>query len=806
MAKGVILYGLPLLSSLAFADGAKIVIDASKVENHISPLLYGSCMEDVNHEIYGGLYDQRIFGESFEEAPGMVFKAFKDYAGNWIGADNTVSVSGGEGVKLVHDQVFSDGSIEVEMKFGEKKDVAGLIVRVSDPGKGGDNFNGYEISLNAKSKELFLGKHVKDWRPIHNVKVDIDPDQWHRLRVEMSGSRLRLFLDGGETALIDYTDNAGPLLEGSVGLRTWGADVSFRNLTIKTDGKTVTPKFDAEKTLLGMWDAIRDANATAAFIHDDSNPFNGRYSQKIEYSKGTGKVGVFNQSLNRWGIAVREGQSFEGRLYLRGKDFKGTVHVALQSADGSKTYAVQTINHITGDWAKYPFTLTTNATDNKARFAVWTEDTGTFWVDQAVLMSTGDSQFRGLPYRADIGNMMVAEGLTFLRYGGTMINAPEYRFKKMIGDPDKRPPYVGHWYRWSTNGFGIEDFLKYCEAAKFEASFAINIEETAQDAADMVEYLNGAVTTQWGKKRAENGHPEPYNVKYIQIGNEEVLFNLDDHSQYDHYVARFNALYDAMIKKDPSLKVVCALWWRPEMPEVMERVFRGIDGKAAYWDYHAGGDHPDAGRQITKEIPDMEAKFKKWNPDSTLKCVIFEENGNTHGMARALGHATNLNAVRRLGDFILTSCAANALQPYKQNDNGWDQGQIFFTPSQVWGMPPFYSQQMAANNHLPLRVSEQVSGDLDVTATCSEDGKTLVLHVVNTKKDVQNANVELKGFQRENSTVKVFTLSSGSLTDVNTPEEPERIKTRESEVQLSGDTFDYRFNGYSYTILRFSKQ
>ena len=120
---------------------------------------------------------------------------------------------------------------------------------------------------------------------------------------------------------------------------------------------------------------------------------------------------------------------------------------------------------------------------------------------------------------------MVDQKLTFLRYGGTMINAGEYRFKKMIGDPDQRPPYRGHWYRYSTNGFGIEDFLKFCEAAGFTAAFAVNIEETPEDMADMVEYLNGAVTTKWGKIRAQNGHPAPYNVKYIGIGNEEVLFN-----------------------------------------------------------------------------------------------------------------------------------------------------------------------------------------------------------------------------------------------------------------------------------------
>lgn len=76
---------------------------------------------------------------------------------------------------------------------------------------------------------------------------------------------------------------------------------------------------------------------------------------------------------------------------------------------------------------------------------------------------------------------------------------------------------------YSTNGFGIEEFLKFCEAAGFEAAFAVNIEETPEDIVDMVEYLNGPVSSVWGKKRADNGHPKPYGVKYIEIGNEEVI-------------------------------------------------------------------------------------------------------------------------------------------------------------------------------------------------------------------------------------------------------------------------------------------
>lgn len=91
----------------------------------------------------------------------------------------------------------------------------------------------------------------------------------------------------------------------------------------------------------------------------------------------------------------------------------------------------------------------------------------------------------------------------------TLADQSLFLFKNMIGDPDKRPPYRGHWNHYSTNGFGIEEFLRYCEATNITPSFAVNIYETPQDMADMIEYLNGDASTPWGAKRAKNGHPKP---------------------------------------------------------------------------------------------------------------------------------------------------------------------------------------------------------------------------------------------------------------------------------------------------------
>lgn len=806
-AVAIFLATVPLQSCGQRKPDATVRVNAAEVKQQITPWLYGACIEDVNHEIYGGLYDQKIFGESFEEpAPGPLFEGFSTYEGVWEMRSGDLFSRAHPGAKLVYDAVdMSRGIVQTELRFDGRGDNAGLLLRVSLPGNGADNFFGYEISLAADGKKVVIGKHKNNFTHIQDIPVACNPQEWNTLGASMDNGEINVLLNGAK--ICTFNDDDTHLKAGSVALRTWNSNVRFRNLTLSSGETSENVAFRPLplREVSSPWDGFETGEAKSAFALDRKGGYNGPNAQMIGLVSGNGTVGIANAGLNRWGIAVRKGQKFEGRLYLKTSGLKGTVTVALQSADGKTEYAKQEIGGITGSWQKYPFELVSDADDPKARFSVSVNAPGKLWIDQVTLMTTGSDRFKGLPYRNDIAEAMVKQGLTFLRYGGTMVNVPGYRFKKMIGDPDKRPPYTGHWYRYSTNGFGIEDFLKVCEAAGFTPSFAVNIEEDPQDMADMIEYLNGSVTSEWGGKRAENGHPEPYGIKYIGIGNEEVLFNGDRADEYDHYVERFNLLYDAIKSKDPSVSLVSTAWWRPDSPN-MERVFKALDGKAEYWDYHPWADQLSSGREVETELRRMKDLFRLWNPATNMKCAIFEENGNLHNMQRVLGHVTLQNAVRRMGDFVLTSCAANALQPYRQNDNGWNQGQIFFTPSRVWGMPPYYAQQMASANHQPFLVQSEVTdpaNKLDVTATRSEDGSTLVLHVANTGPDTIQTRLQIDNFGKVNF-AKSLTLS-GALTDINTPEEPGRIVPVEKQMWFLSDQV-YPVMPYSYTVFVYSSE
>ena len=800
-----------------------IIIDAADVRNTIPHTMFGTCIEDVNHEIYGGLYGQLIMGESFEEpASGVNYNEWKKYGGYWAAdreyGDSSVSIIPGRhthrmvgpndigvepdgSARLLYDKDdLSDGSMQADLRFLQTSgNGAGILLRVTDVGIGENTLTGYEIRLNRETNKIQLIKHSNNEQLLTDAPVIFSPDGWQHISAGLKGGQIKIYFNDSLT--ISYDDGKNPLTTGRIGLATSGAPVSFRNVRLTKEGieTKLALTNPAAQQVSDRWDVITSNAGNERFSLVQRDAFNGLTMQTIELTGSDGKAGVANRGLNRWGIPVEKGQTYTGSCYLQTPTEGLQVTVALESADGSRTYADQVLTITGNTWKQYRFSLVAGASDTYARFALYFRHPGKLCVDQVSLLPPSTKLYKGLPLRAGIANAIVAEGVTFMRYGGTMVNAAGYRFKKMIGPRASRPPYTGHWNEYSTNGFGIEDFLQFCEASHITPAFAINIEETPQDAADMADYLNGDATTSWGRKRIQNGHPQPYGVRDIEIGNEEVMFEGDNEKVADHYIERFLALYQAIHSRDTAIELICSAWWRPES-SITKKIFKALDGKAAFWDFHVGGDSPASGTEVDNALARMELLFHEWNASTTMRCAIFEENGGLHDMRRALGHASNLNAVRRHGDFLLTTCPANALQPWHQNDNDWDQGQVFFTADTVWGMPPYYVQQMASANYLPLRVRDSVDGKLDVTATRDKEGKILVVHLVNTSATPAEATIHIEHFKSNRA--RVISITGAPSAENRPGHTRELVPVEQTIWPNSNGDLRYTCSPWSYTIIR----
>ena len=296
-----------------------------------------------------------------------------------------------------------------------------------------------------------------------------------------------------------------------------------------------------------MWRALRRDRPRANGRSKPQAAFTGRQSQRLTFKEGEGEVGIENQSLNRWGMNFVKGKRYEGHVWLRAEQ-PTRVFLALESADGSKVYAETHVEAKSAEWQSIDFKLTPNADDKAGRFAIKLKAPGSVCVGYAFLQPGEWGRFKGLPVRKDVSEALVAQGLTVLRYGGSMVNHAEYRWKKMIGPRDRRPPYQGTWYPYSSNGWGIFDFLNFCEAAGFLGIPAVNMDETPSDMADFMEYVNGPAKSEWGRRRAADGHPAPYGLKYIELGNEEAV--------NEDYWKKFKPLAEAIWAKDPGIILV----------------------------------------------------------------------------------------------------------------------------------------------------------------------------------------------------------------------------------------------------------
>jgi hypothetical protein len=802
----------------ASAQEAKITVRANQPGSRISRYLTGACIEDVNHEVYGGIYSQMIFGENFQEpAPTTPLKDFTAYGGNWTIKGDELYFTGTPGDKLVSQfPAFSDGEVGVDVLLPNNTCTnAGLIVRVEKPGVGMDNFDGYEIALNAASPSVRLGRHQHDWKLIQDAPCDVPTGRWIPLSVKLNSTVLEIFVNG--KSVLRHNDGDSAIQSGKVGLRAFHSEAQYRNLWVKDAGKTTklafAPMTNATE-VSGMWQPVHRGSANGVCRIENENPFVGRQSQRITFEGGQGEIGVENQGLNRWGMYFEKDKPYEGILWARAEK-PAEVSVSIQSNDGTQIAAAKTLTVKESDWQRLTFTLTPNVAVAKGRFAAMLNKPGSVVLGYALLQPGDWGRYKGLPDRRDVGEGLVDQGITVLRYGGSMINHPEYRWKKMIGPRDRRPPHANTWYPYASNGWGIIDFLNFCEAAGFLGIPDFNMDETPQDMLDFLEYVNGPADSVWGRKRVEDGHPKPYDMRYLQLGNEERVD--------ENYFNKFKPLAEAIWAKDPNITIVVGDFCYGT-PFTDPFKFRGASsgittlaaqqkilqlakqhGREVWFDIHVGTDGPRPDSSLDGMFSFRDS-LDKLADGARHKVVVFELNAGNHSQRRALANAIAIQTIQRDGRIpIVTS--ANCLQPDGQNDNDWDQGLLFLNPAQVWLQPPGYVTRMISRNYQPLLAPTEVTAantQLDVSATRSEDGKTLVLQVVNVGNQPQPAAIRLEGFTPSQATAAVEELT-GPLDAVNTADNPKHITPKSEKWRhgFSENQVKRVFPPLSFTVIRF---
>lgn len=334
------------------------------------------------------------------------------------------------------------------------------------------------------------------------------------------------------------------------------------------------------------WEVKCDGR-TATSLHKitDQKPLNRAtpHSLFLNLDKAQSDVWVINSGY--WGIAVTKGEKYNFQFYLYSTDLSDCVVKA--ALIDSKDQIVTSRNiRIDKDnsWQHYEGTFTADASANDLRFALIFPDKGKVNIDFVSMFP--DNTFRGHKngLRKDVAGMLEALHPDFVRWPGgciveglTMDN--RIKWKETIGDIVERPGEYNLWGYRSTYGFGYHEFLQFCEDIGANGMFVCNagmsclfrngdywtderqVDDLIQEALDAIEYAIGDTSTTYGRKRAENGHAQPFPLKYVEVGNENIGLR---------YARNYNRFYKAIKKEYPQIEVICALMFSPYLQETEE--------------------------------------------------------------------------------------------------------------------------------------------------------------------------------------------------------------------------------------------
>ena len=509
-----------------------------------------------------------------------------------------------------------------------------------------------------------------------------------------------------------------------------------------------------------------------------------------------------------WGVPVRANTTYTGSVFAKG-DKAGAaakVRVSLIANDSGKVLASAELPVLTADWKQYSFSMKTGgdagATANN-QIVVSVDHPGTVWL-QLLSVFGPTYKDRANGNRVDLMEMMAAMHPAFLRFpGGNYLegNAIPERFdwKKTIGPLVDRPGHMSPWRYRSTDGMGLLEFLEWCEDLKMQPVLAVyagyslqqqfvkpgpDLEPYVQDALDEIEYVTGDASTKWGAERVKDGHPAPFALNFVEIGNEDQF---DRSKSYDGRYAQF---YDAIKKKYSALTLIATT---PIKGHVMDMVDDHYYKRAEQFfdDAH----HYD--------------KADRNGPKIFVGEWATREGTPTPNMGAALGDAAWMTGMERNSDLILISSYAPLLVNVNPNGMQWQSDLIGYDANSSYGSPSYWAQVMFAGHVGTETVASDLEGAGDrlfYTVTRDAAKGIVYLKIVNASSKAQDLKISLDGAKDVKATGKLVRLSGGTTAATNSITDPKRVVPVESVVKGVSKEFTRTVPGYSIDVLELGIQ
>ncbi len=532
-------------------------------------------------------------------------------------------------------------------------------------------------------------------------------------------------------------------------------------------------------------------------------------------------AGVANPGY--WGIPVTADTTYTVTFFAKAEHDHGPVTIALAKAGGAPITSA-TVTGITAQWKKFEVQLKTGALraskDNV--FSLTTTAPGKLWLQQVSLFGP---THKGRPNgnRRDLMDMMAAMKPAFLRFpGGNYLEgdtfAQRFDWKKTLGPVEERPGHRSPWNYWSTDGLGLMEFLQWTEDIGAQpvlgvfAGYALNGEHVSsdeelapyiQDALDEIEYVMGDAGTPWGARRARDGHPAPFPLRYVEIGNEDFF---DRSGSYDK---RFAAFYKAIKAKYPQLQLISTVEEKAtpsQRPDVIDEHLYAWGEDEMYDHLHDYDRRPRSGPKV---FVGEWATHAGW-PMPNLRA--------------ALADAAYLTSLERNADHVIMAAYAPLLANVsnvgansRDTSMQWAINMIGYDALGAFGTPSYYVQKMfaeyggtavleSAGSAIPQWTTgaNKTVPSLYWVATRNDRNGHLQLKLVNRGGSAQPLRIVLSGVRDVARTGTMTVLGAPDLDAVNTLGDPARVVPVTTAVSGLSRDFTRTLPPYSVTVLDFA--
>ncbi len=555
------------------------------------------------------------------------------------------------------------------------------------------------------------------------------------------------------------------------------------------------------------WTLVEDGNAEAKMSLDKKTGPSAAlpHSLKLVVTQASdgSPAGVLNDGY--WGMAVHPYTTYAGSFYAKeDSSDTGPVTASLIANESGKVLASATITGIGTEWKQYTFTLKTGdaAISAANHLALTVAHPGTLWLNLVSLFPpTYHGRVNG--NRVDLMEKLSAMHPQFLRFpGGNYLEgnhiSERFEWEKTIGTRVDRPGHPSPWGYWSTDGLGLLEFFGWCEDLHMQPVLAVyagyslagehvtpgpDLEPYVQSALNEIEYATGSASTKWGAKRAADGHPEPFHIHYVEVGNE------DEFDRSGSYDARFTQFYKAIKTKYPEIQVIATAPVKSVRPDVIDE----------HYYLHATDFFRDATHYDKTDRRGPKIFVGEW---ATI------EGSPTPNFDAALGDAAWMTGLERNSDIVIMASYAPLLVNVSPGAAQWFPDLIGYDALRSYGSPSYYAQVMFAN-HIgdETLVSSVKDAGSRFFYSITEDATTkrLYLKLVNATTDVRTVNLEFPGAKLE-AAGKVISLSANSTQATNTLGQPTSIVPVETELPDVSSSMIHTMPPLSIQVLELNLQ